>query len=152
MKQTPVSVVSELSTMKALVVPENTPLTVAVERFSSNEGQHGIFLTDAAGRFSAVVDNRDLLNWARVQFNLSPGEVPLPVGKTRRLLNAKLVRDLAMPDSKRKAVHLTDTLAEALNRMARHDLEDIAVLDADGHVVNDLRLSEVLAFALRLQA
>lgn len=152
MKNTPVAVVSKISTMKALVVPQQMPIVDAVEKFASNEGQHGVFLVDADNRLSGVVNNRDLLDWARVQFDLSPGSLPLPVHRVRRLLSARQISDLAMTESRRMHVKLTDTLAQALDTMARYDLEDIAVTDGDGHIVNDLRLSEVLAFAIHIHA
>jgi len=41
-----------------------------------------------------------------------------------------------------------DALDTALNRMARYGLTAIPVVDEQGRVVNDLRLSEILAFAL----
>lgn len=151
MKNTPVAVVSRISTMKALMVPQQMPIEEAVALFSSNEGQHGIFLIDEQRRLAGVVNNADLLDWARVQFNLSPGSLPLPVHRVRRLLNARSISDLAIRESRHMSVGLTDTLVYALETMARYDLEDIAVVDEHGVVVNDLRLSEVLAFALKLR-
>ncbi|MCB0161978.1 MAG: hypothetical protein KDD83_27760, partial [Caldilineaceae bacterium] len=60
------------------------------------------------------------------------------------------ISDLAAAESRQMSVKLTDTLAQALDTMSRYDLEDLAVTDEDGRVVNDLRLSEVLAFALKV--
>ncbi|MEZ4719798.1 MAG: hypothetical protein R2851_27495 [Caldilineaceae bacterium] len=97
-----------------------------------------------------MVNNSDLLDWKRVQFNLSPGSLPLPVHRVRRLLKAQQISDLAAAESRQMSVKLTDTLAQALDTMSRYDLEDLAVTDEDGRVVNDLRLSEVLAFALKV--
>ena len=151
MRKTPVSKVSQTSTMKALVLPLETPIEEAIDRFASNEGQHGIFLTGKDGCLAGVVNNADLLDWARLQFELIPGDLPLPVGKVRRLLGAKNIGDLAVPDSKQMSVHLDETLAVALERMARFNLEDIAVVDAKNRVVNDLRLSEVVSFALHVR-
>jgi CBS-domain-containing membrane protein len=150
MKRTPVARVSELSTMKALILPEDTPILEAIDRFASNEGQHGIFLTQENGRLIGVVNNRDLMDWARLQFDVIPGDLPLPVGKVRRLITATCICDLAAPDSKQMSVKLSDTLADALAKMATYELDDIAVVDDKGQVVNDLRLSEVLSFALRV--
>ena len=150
MKRTPVARVSELSTMKALILPEDTPILEAIDRFASNEGQHGIFLTREDGRLVGVVNNQDLMDWARLQFDVIPGDLPLPVGKVRRLITARYICDLAAPDSKQMSVKLSDTLADALAKMATYDLDDIAVVDENRRVVNDLRLSEVLAFALRV--
>jgi CBS domain-containing protein len=149
MKRTKVETLSNRSTMKALVLPRDTLLDEAIERFASNEGQHGIFLTDDDGRLTAVVNNKDLMDWARLQFDLAPGgSVPLPVGKVRRLMGARTIGELAVRGSKGMAVRLDDTLDEALRKMCQYDLEDIAVVDDDGAIVNDLRLSEVVSYAL----
>lgn len=150
MKRTSVAEVSALSTMKALVLPEKTPLAEAIDSFASNEGQHGIFVSGEDGKLAGVVNNADLLDWARLQFDVMPGD-PLAVGKVRRLMSAKNISDLAGRNSKSMSVTVTETLADALERMATFELEDIAVLDEDGRIVNDLRLSEVLSFALRIQ-
>ena len=151
MKNAPVAQVSKLSTMKALVLPANTPILDAIHRFASNEGQHGIFLTQEDGRLTGVVNNADLMDWARLQFDVIPGGPPLPVGKVRRLITAQHICDLAARNSEQMSVKLTDTLADALATMGRYNLDDIAVVDEAGRVVNDLRLSEVLSFALRLE-
>lgn len=137
--------------MKALVLPEKTPLAEAIDRFASNEGQHGIFLRGEDGSLAGVVNNGDLMDWARLQFDVMPGDLPLPVGKVRRLISATTIRDLAGRNSARMSVSINDSLADALTKMATFDLEDIAVLDETGHIVNDLRLSEVLSFALRVE-
>lgn len=151
MKRTPVAKVCAISTMKALILPEDTPVREAIDRFASNEGLHGIFLIDDKERLSGVVNNADLLDWARLQFDVMPGKAPLAVGKVRRLISAKSIRDLAIPNSERKAININDSLADALVHMGNYDLRDVAVVDDDGLIVNDLRLSEVLAFALRVQ-
>ena len=145
-----VEAASEQSTMKALVLADNLPLSEAIDRFASNEGQHCIFLVDKSDRLSAVVNNRELLEWARLAFDLVPGDLPLPVGKVRRLISAKFIRDLALPNSKEMTVKLDDLLVDALKKMSQYDLEDIAVIDSDGRVVNDLRLSEVLSLSLQI--
>ena len=150
MKSTLVSEVAASSTMKALVLPQDTPVIEAINRFASNEGQHGIFLHDQDGMLVGVVNNADLLDWARLQFDVMPGD-PLPVGKVRRLVSATRIRDLAVRNSARMSVSINETLADALERMATFELEDIAVLDEQGQIVNDLRLSEVLSFAVRIE-
>ncbi len=48
-------------------------------------------------------------------------------------------------------MRVNETISDALVRMASFELEDIAVLDEEGRIVNDLRLSEVLSFALPIQ-
>ena len=138
--------------MGALVLPSATPLDEAIRRFASDPSLHGVFLVDAKGLFCGVISNQDLLDWARLQFDLLSRDYMLPVGKVRRLLTAKTVGDLALPDSSKMATRLDDTLASALFVMSEYGLEDIAVIDEAGRIVNDLRLSEVLNYALQIGA
>ena len=149
MKTTRVADVCQQSTMGGLLLHKDLPAQEAIARFAADDTLHGIFLVDDDERLVGVISNQDLLDWARLQFDLLPSDFPLPVGKVRRLLSAERIGDLAVPDSRKMAVRLHDTLSEALQTMAEHDLEDIAVLDETGRVINDLRLSEVLTFALR---
>lgn len=151
MKTTPIADVCRRSPMEGLVVTRQTGLEDAIQKFAADHRLHSIFVIDDAGRLTGVVNNHDLLDWARLHFDLLPPDFPLPVGKVRRLLSAETVQDLARPDSHRVAVRLTDTLAEALIKMAEFELEDIPVIDERGRLVNDLRLSEVLAFALSVR-
>ena len=97
MKNTPVAVVSKISTMKALMVSQQMPIVEAVERFSSNEGQHGIFLVDDRNRLTGVVNNSDLLDWARVQFNLSPGSLPPGAVASSTLPSPRLEASVSAP-------------------------------------------------------
>lgn len=151
MRKTRIAEVCEQSTMQALVVSGSTPLEDVIERMAAAYTRHGIFLTDGDGRLQGVVNNSDLRDWARLQFDVPPSDHPISVGKVRRLLGAITIADLAMPESREMSVRLEDTLDVALNKMSQYGLEDIAVLDGNGRVVNDLRLPEVLAYALRVR-
>lgn len=136
--------------MRALVVGKATPLEVAIQQFAADtHGRRAIFVTDENGRLQGVVNNHDLLHWARLRLDLPHMDVTLPIGKIRRLMSAETILDLAVPGSENTAVSLDNTLAETVNKMARYNLEDIPVLDENGRVVNDLRLSEILSFALQ---
>lgn len=148
MKKTTIAVASSQSPMGALLLPADTPLGEAISRFAADPTLHGIFLIDQGGRLIGVINNQDLLDWARLQFDLLSRDFVLPVGKVRRLLTAETIGDLALPDSHKMAVAMHATIEEALLVMATYGLEDVAVLDDKGRVINDLRLSEVLKAAL----
>ncbi len=150
MRTTPIEKVCEQSPMQALMIDGDVPVVDVIDQFAAAHGRYSIFIVDADKRLTAVVSNSDLLAWAKLYFDLIPPEKPLPVGRVRRLLQARTVSDLALPDSRQMAVRLDDTVATAIETMATYGLEDIAVVDTDGRVVNDLRLSEVLSFALHL--
>jgi CBS-domain-containing membrane protein len=150
MRTTPIEKVCEKSPMQALVIDEDVPVVDVIDQFAAAHGRYSIFIVDEQQRLTAVVSNNDLLSWAKIYFDLIPPEQPLPVGRVRRLLQARTVSDLAPPESHRMSVRLDETVATAIETMASFGLEDIAVVDGDGRVVNDLRLSEVLSFALHL--
>ncbi len=144
-----VAKVCRTSKLHALVAPRNMPLTEAIQRFVEDINLRGIFLVDETGRLTGVLNKHDLLNWVRVAFPL-PAEGPYPLrAELRRAVMAETAQDLARPDSVETAVTLQDSLAVALQKMVRHNLVDIPVLDESGRIVNDLRLSEILAYLLR---
>lgn len=136
------------SQMQALIMKANTPLEVAIQEFAGNHYVRGIFLVDDEERLVGVVNKQDILNWIRLEVSLPPQTASPSLVQMRRLLQAELIEDIALPDSDETAVSLDDTLADALNTMTRHNLVDIPVVDENGRIVNDLRLSEVLALVL----
>lgn len=145
-----VEMVAQTSPMRALVVGMQTPLEMAIKQFAADEnGRRAIFVVDNNGRLRGVVNNHDLLHWARLRLDVPHMEGSLAVGKVRRLMSAETIMDLAVPGSEKTAVPLDASLADTINKMARYNLEDIPVLDENGRVVNDLRLSEILSFVLR---
>ena len=149
-KSADISIIASTSPMGALLLPYTTPLQEAIWQFASDASLHGIFLVDDQQHLVGVINNTDLLDWARLQFDMYGKDYKLAVHKTRRLLMAKTIGDLALPDSNRMSVSLNDSVETALQKMSRYQLEDIAVVDATGKIVNDLRLSELLNYALKI--
>jgi CBS-domain-containing membrane protein len=122
----------------------------AVKEFATNHDLRGIFITDENKRLTGVINKQDLLHWVGLQLNQTPAGKPIPVGQMRRLLNAQSVDDLAAPGSENSALYLNDTLADALQKMTANELADIPVIDENGQIINDLRLSEILLFMVNM--
>ncbi len=148
MQTVKIAEVCETSRMQAMIVDGDMLLDDAVRQFATNHDLRGIFLTGPDGRLTGVVNKIDLLNWVSMQLDQQPAGEPLNKGQLRRLLMAKHVSDLAAKGSAEAAVRLDQTLADALQQMTFHKLADIPVVNEDGRIVNDLRLSEILAFML----
>lgn len=138
--------VCEQSEMQALVVDRETSLSDAVKQFATNHNLRGIFITDDKGRLVGVINKQDLLQWVTLQLNQRPNGEPMSIGQMRRLVNAQKVSDLAASGSESAALYLKDTLADALHKMTSFNLADIPVVDSNGRIINDLRLSEILLF------
>ncbi|MDJ0757026.1 MAG: CBS domain-containing protein [Ardenticatenaceae bacterium] len=151
-KQTNISTVCETSPMGAMVIHYDQPLREAIHSFAHEHAMHSIFLVDDQNIFVGVINNRDLLDWARLQFSVYPRDYKMSVHHVRRLLKAEKIGELARAESAKMSVRLTDSIEEALRVMAEFDLEDIAVLHEDGRIANDLRLSEVLHFAVQVES
>ena len=134
--------------MQAMIVNKDMPLAEAVYQFANNHDLRGIFLIDENDHLSGVINKRDLLNWVKVQFSVPTAGQSMSIGQMRRLVKAQRIADLAAVGSENAAVRLEETLADALEKMTSYDFADIPVVDADGRIVNDLRLSEILAYML----
>ena len=150
MKLTKAAQVCQTSQMLAIIIHQDTLLETAIQQFASNPHVRGIFIVDDADKLVGVVNNHDILPWARMQLDMSPFGSTMPVGKMRRLLLAERILDLAQAGSHLAAVPMDASLADVLDVMFRHNLVDIPVIDENGRIVNDLRLSEVLAYTLNL--
>jgi len=149
MKTIRVAEVCRHTPLQSLIARSDTPLSRVVHEFAGRHDLQGIFLVDDAERLVGVVNNQDLLQWARLHLDLPLPPPSVTLGQVRRLVLAQHARDLARPGSREAAVYEGDTLDTALTRMAQQNLTAIPVLDERGRVINDLRLSEVLAVALR---
>lgn len=148
MQTVKVAEICETSDMQAMVVEGDMLLDDAVRQFATDHDLRGIFLTGPDGELTGVVNKIDLLNWVSMQLDQLPAGEPLNKGQMRRLLGAKHVSDLAARGSEEAAVRLDETVADALYTMTSHRLTDIPVVDASGRIVNDLRLSEILAYMI----
>jgi CBS domain-containing protein len=150
MKLTKVSQLCQHSQMLAIILHQDTLLETAIQNFSDNPFVRGIFVVDDANELVGVVNSHDFLPWVRMHLEMSPFGPTVPVGKMRRLLLAERILDMAQPGSHLAAVSMDASLADVLDMMFQHNLVDIPVLDENGRIVNDLRLSEVLAYTMKV--
>lgn len=63
-------------------------------------------------------------------------------------MDAKKARDIARGDPRMLSVKENDTLQAALDKMLDHEEDVLPVLNSQGEILGDLRLSEVLRFTL----
>lgn len=148
MQSVTVAELSKQSKMQAMIINRDTPLAEAVHQFATNHHLGGIFLTDEANRLAGVINKQDLLHWVTMLIGQPVSTKPMSMIQIRRLVNARRMADLAAPGSENAALTLDETLADALEKMIHFHLIDIPVVDHDNQIVNDLRLSEILAYVL----
>ena len=132
----------------SVVVLETMPLAEAISRFAHEPRLRAVFLIDSRLRFAGVLTRRDLLRWARYRLGGSfQDDWPSATGLLR-LVTAASVKDLAQGNWDTLGVKLDDSLDEALHQMTAHDETILPVLDDEGKILGDLRLSEILLKAL----
>ena len=137
----------------SLIVGPDEDFAKIIQRFANLPELRGIFVADSEKRLLGVITRRDLLAWARVKID-SPEEIlcsPKVEDAIRLicLMRASTVGQFMRPNSHRAAVKPDDSLAHALRLMIELDLIVLPVVDEAGRIVEDLKLSELLARAIQ---
>ena len=134
--------------MASLVVSHDTPLREVINRLADRHHNIPIFVTDGTERLHGIVRHDDLRDWVHLQCNLMPSDGRLSVSKTRRLLSAQTIGDLAQNDASLMSVRLDQPLTEAMAKMSAYGQSHIAVVDGNGRFVNTLNLQDILSFMM----
>ena len=122
-----------------------------IKNFAQHIEIKGIFVVDEEDRFLGVITRTDLLDWARAKLGTILYKPLTDMNETIRLvtlIGASHVGDILRSETKNAAVHLNDTLGEALKIMVDIDLIVLPVVDDSNRVIGRLRLSEILKRSL----
>ncbi len=136
--------VFDLDRSLAIIVPADTPFRDVVRSFSERQDLRGIFVVDDKQHLSGVITRNDLLHWASANLDL---DIPGDEHSWRdmyRVMSAVTAQEACFRNSKECHVHPDDALESALGLMLEHSLIDIPVLDDEGNIIGDIRLTEVL--------
>jgi len=131
-------------------VSEDASLEDVITLLGHEPRLQGVFLTDSEQKFSGVITPMDLAKWAHIQMFDGKGRREIPISTFYRIADARKARDLPRSDYGSLGVRETDSLQTALDKMLNYEEDIIPVLDNEGHILGDLRLSEVLMKALEV--
>ena len=134
----------------ALVVDEDTPLKEVIRKFAERADLRGIFVVDGNRRLAGVITRGDLLAWARLAFGPRGPESRFSWDRLRRLTEATTAKEACSRYCHLSAVRPDDPLETALIHMISYELIDVPVVDKEGRILGDIRLTEILAKALEL--
>ena len=148
MNKTLVAEVYRLHGSASVSIPADSPLEDVIGEFIREPSLRGIFLIDAKQRFVGMVTRVDLIRWAHLNLTGGKGRHEIPVSEFFRIVDARKAKDLASGDPRVLSVKESDTLQAALDKMLDQEEDVIAVLDSEGRVLGDLRLSEILWWVL----
>ena len=130
------------------IVRDDTPLEKVIERFAKEPGLRGVFVIVSGKQFSGVVTRSDLIRWTHYSLFGGRGRQDISISDFYRVVDAVRVKDLMNPGMKALAVKETDSLQTALDKMLDYEEDLLPVVDNDYRVLGDLRISEVLLYAI----
>ena len=132
------------------IIPEDTSLEHIISRFAHEPGLRGVFIIDARQRLSGIVTRADLMKWAHFQLYGGKGRYELGISEFFRIVDAKKAKDLARRNGRSLGIKETDSLQNALDKMLDVEEDVLPVIDNQGKILGDLRLSEVLLKAIEV--
>ncbi len=110
-----------------------------IRKFAERADLHGFFVVDETGKLLGVITRIDLLNFAKFKIG---GHLQLST--LRKFIFSSKVKDIIHPLSLNIAVTLEDHLLKVLDIMVEHDLIDVPIVDKEGRVIGELKLSDIL--------
>ena len=148
MKMIRVEEVYKLYGMASVLMEKDISLEEVITKFTHDPGCRAVFLVDSLQRFAGIITRIDLMKWMHRRVFGQEEMRTLSVGGVLRLVIDTKVKDLAQGEWRSLGVNESDTLQTALNQMVEYQEDVIPVLDEEGHILGDLRISEVLFKAL----
>lgn len=130
-------------------LPEDVPLKEVIARFAHEPGLRAVFLIDAEQRFAGVVTRIAIMKWAHFQL-FGRWRTEISASATSQVVDSARAEHLARGDWRSLGVKESDTLETAFNQMMNFGEDVIPVLDSEGRIIGDLRLSEVLLKAVEV--
>ncbi len=126
----------------SITIPDDATLEYAISRLANEPGCRGVFLVDNQQRFSGIISRSAIMKWAEFQLfskwkSAASKEILETIGNVK-------AKSLARGDWRSLGVLESDKLQKAFDQMMLYNEDVIPVLDADGKIIGDLRLSEVL--------
>ncbi|MGI2336087.1 MAG: CBS domain-containing protein [Dehalogenimonas sp.] len=131
----------------SVVVDQNTTLERLINIYATNPSVRGVFLVDEDKRFSGMVSHLAIQKWAEYQlFGKSHNQGSN--SQIRDLVISIKAKDLAHGGRQSLSLKEDDELEAAFQRMVDLDEDVLPVVDEEGQVIGDLRLSEMLLKAI----
>jgi predicted transcriptional regulator len=152
MKTIKVDEVFDPQGLQTPIISEDESLENVIISFVRDPDARGIFLVDSQQRFAGVLTRADLLKWAYLRLGREPGSGRVNISRRDiyRFVLSTRAREVAHGNWHSLGVRPFDDLETALNQMFEHEEIDIPVLDEDGKILGDLKVSEVLLKALEV--
>ena len=135
--------VYQLHGTASVSVADHVLLEDIIYRFAHEPNIRGVFLVDEAQRFAGMISRLAIMKWAEFQL-FGKWKTGIPASEVTQLVDSVKAKNVARGDWRSVGVKEEDTLEKAFNQMMSLEEDVIPVLDEDGKIIGDLRLSEIL--------
>ncbi len=129
--------------MNSLIIGEEESLETVIRNLAEYPGLRGIFVIDKAGKLQGVITRRVLLDYVETKLRKPLREIPFKTLMLKNILKPR-VGDAVAPGSHRAAIKPEDDILKALDLMMELDLIDLPVINDEGKILGDLKLSAIL--------
>jgi CBS-domain-containing membrane protein len=147
MKSIEVRDVYQIHGTASAIISRDELLSNVLSRFAYEPGLRSIFLVDSEDRFAGLITRIAILRWA--QYQLVAGRKKTASSRdVHDMVSQTQAKSLARGDWRTLGVKENDSLQEALDQMVDFGEDVLPVLNEDGIILGDIRLSEILVKAI----
>lgn len=129
---------------RGAVVSDSTPLPEIVETLDFQGPLEALYVLDAREIYYGLVTRSDLLGWLEQELASPQTRTGFPWTELGEVLEGAHAGDAVNPDSRNVPVEPRDPLDRALRNMMQASLTVVPVLNPDGGLEGELRLTRVL--------
>ena len=141
----------DTSQMNSLIFNQEEPVEKIIKTFADSPYCRGIFITDDENNLVGVINRIDLLNWAKYRLGAGlTGGFAFSYREIARYAFSTKAKDIANVYGAEAHVKRGDNVLKALDLMLRSSLIDVPVLDDDGKIIGEIKLSEILKKIIEL--
>lgn len=141
--------VYQLHGTASVSMDEEAALEDIIARFAHEPFIRGVFLVDGEQRFTGVISRAAILKWADYQL-YGKWKEGVPNSEVTNKISAVKAKYLARGDWLSLGVREDDNLSDAFKQMMSFGEDIVPVIDKDGRIIGDLRLSELLLKAIEV--
>lgn len=138
---------------KPLILKKDEPVENVIHVFARNPELRGIFIVDENEEFYGVITRFELLQWIKYKL-VSLDSVDYEwkiIQEIKKYVLPTRAYELVNRASSQAYVFLDDSIEKALRLMADNNLIDIPILDSDGKIIADIKLSDLLDKIIKTQ-
>lgn len=141
-----VSDVFNLHGNASIAVDESASLKQVIGIYAADPAIRGVFLVDSHRRLSSMVSRYAIQKWA--QYQLFGKWDDSSCSEFTHIIDSVPAKQVAHGTPEKLGLKLGDELRTAFDKMMMLSEDVLPVVDDDGKIIGDLRLSEILVKAL----